>query len=224
MMEAAPYVLAIGGGTGAGKTTVAAEIADAVEAEVTMISLDNYYRDRSDLSFEERTAINYDHPDAFEWPRMVEDLDALRRGDPIRMPQYDFERHARKEETVEVEPTAVIILEGIYALYDDHLLELVDLPIYVQTDSDVRVLRRLQRDVQERGRDFEGVIEQYLSTVKPMHEQFIEPTKRNADIIIPEGSNRTAVELFRDKIDTELTAISGESTDREANRPLDAFK
>lgn len=203
-MEAAPYVLAIGGGTGAGKTTVAAEIAEAVTADVTLISLDNYYRDRSDLSSDERAAINYDHPDAFEWNRMVVDLDSLRAGETIEMPQYDFERHARKDETVAVDPTAVIILEGIYALYDDTLLARIDLPIYVQTDPDVRVLRRLQRDVRERGRDFQGVIDQYLNTVKPMHEQFVEPTKRNADIIIPEGTNQTAIDLFRDKIDMRI--------------------
>lgn len=223
-MGTGPYILAIGGGTGAGKTTVAAEIADAVDAQVTMISLDNYYRDRADLSLEERRQINYDHPDAFEWSRMVDDLEALREGIPIQKPQYDFEEHVRREESIEVKPTAVIILEGIYALYHDNLLSHVDLPIYVQTDSDVRVLRRIERDISDRGRDLDSVIEQYLNTVKPMHEQFIEPTKRNADIIIPEGTNRTAVEVFRDKIDTELTMGSAKTSDQSENRSVDAIE
>lgn len=221
-MGATSYILAIGGGTGAGKTTVANEIAEAVDSQVTILSLDNYYRDRSDLSFDERVEINYDHPDAFEWELMVADLNDLRDGNTVQMPQYDFETHTRKDERTEVRPTAVIILEGIYALYHDDILEGVDLPIYVQTDSDVRVLRRLERDVSDRGREVDDVIEQYLSTVKPMHEQFIEPTKRNADIIVPEGTNRTAVELFRDKIDTEREAISTRSD--QANRPLDTFE
>lgn len=221
-MGATSYILAIGGGTGAGKTTVANEIAEAVDSQVTILSLDNYYRDRSDLSFDERVEINYDHPDAFEWELMVADLNDLRDGNTVQMPQYDFETHTRKDERTEVRPTAVIILEGIYALYHDDILEGVDLPIYVQTDSDVRVLRRLERDVSDRGREVDDVIEQYLSTVKPMHEQFIEPTKRNADIIVPEGTNRTAVELFRDKIDTEREAISTRSA--QANRPLDTFE
>jgi len=203
-MERSPYAIGIAGGTGAGKTTVARELTENVGEAVTMIPLDNYYKDLSHLDFSDRREVNYDHPDAFEWDLLREQLERLLSGRPVEMPQYDFERHLRKSEPVTVEPSAVIVLEGILALYDDAVTDLLDLKVYVETDADVRILRRIRRDVVERGRDLEGVIDQYLSTVKPMHEQFVEPSKKRADLIIPEGANRTAVDLLQEKVRTEI--------------------
>ncbi|MFW5921749.1 MAG: uridine kinase [Halodesulfurarchaeum sp.] len=201
-----PYAIGIAGGTGAGKTTVARELTENVEESVTIIPLDNYYEDLSDLTFEERQAVNYDHPSAFQWELLREQLETLLSGDPIDMPQYDFERHLRELDAVTVEPSEVIVLEGILALYDEELNDMLDLKVYVETDADVRILRRIRRDVVERGRDLEGVIDQYLSTVKPMHEQFVAPTKKRADLIIPEGANRTAVDLLQEKVRREIEA------------------
>ena len=198
------FVVGIAGGTGAGKTAVAREVKDAVGEAVTRIPLDNYYRDLSRLPMEEREAVNYDHPSAFEWELLVDHLDRLLAGETIEMPQYDFAVHNRVPETVTVEPTPIVIVEGILALYESDVRELLDLSVYVQTDADVRILRRIQRDVIERGRDLEGVVDQYLGTVKPMHEQFVEPTKKHADVIIPEGMNRSAVDLLIEKINAEM--------------------
>ena len=203
-MERSPYAIGIAGGTGAGKTTVARELTENVGEAVTMIPLDNYYEDLSHLDFEERREVNYAHPDAFEWELLQEQLATLVSGEPVEMPQYDFERHTRKPERVTIEPSAVIVLEGILVLYDEAVTDLLDLKVYVETDADVRILRRIRRDVVERGRDLEGVIDQYLSTVKPMHEQFVEPTKKRADLIIPEGANRTAVSLLQEKVKREI--------------------
>ncbi|MGM0398750.1 MAG: uridine kinase [Halobacteriota archaeon] len=203
-MRIPSFAIGIAGGTGAGKTTVAREITDRVGEAITLVPLDNYYEDLSHLPFEERIEVNYDHPSAFEWELLREQFDTLLSGQPVEMPQYDFENHVRKEETIHVEPTDVIVLEGILALYDDTVNEMLDLHLYVETDADVRILRRIRRDVVERGRELEGVMEQYLSTVKPMHEQFVEPTKKDADIIIPEGANRIAVEVLQEKVLTEL--------------------
>ncbi|AOW79908.1 uridine kinase [Halodesulfurarchaeum formicicum] len=203
-MDRSPYAIGIAGGTGAGKTTVARELTESVGEAVTMIPLDNYYEDLSHLDMDERREVNYDHPSAFEWDLLAEQLETLLAGEPIEMPQYDFERHLRKPERVTVEPSAVIVLEGILVLYDERITDQLDLKVYVETDADVRILRRIRRDVVERGRDLEGVIEQYLSTVKPMHEQFVEPTKKRADIIIPEGANRTAVDLLQEKVEGEI--------------------
>ena len=203
-MDRSPYAIGIAGGTGAGKTTVAREITENVGEAVTMIPLDNYYEDLSHLAYEERREVNYDHPDAFEWELLQDQLATLLTGDAVEMPQYDFERHTRKPARVTVEPSAVIVLEGILALYDEAVTDLLDLKVYVETDADVRILRRIRRDVVERGRDLEGVIDQYLSTVKPMHEQFVEPTKKRADLIIPEGANRTAVSLLQEKVRREI--------------------
>ncbi|MFB6253548.1 MAG: uridine kinase, partial [Halobacteriaceae archaeon] len=202
-MTTPSFTIGIAGGTGAGKTTVAREITERVETAVTVIPLDNYYKDLSHLSFEERKNQNYDHPSAFEWERLRNDFHELLNGNTIEMPQYDFTEHLRKEETVTIEPTDVIVLEGILALYDDDINAMLDLHLYVETDADVRILRRIERDVIERDRTLESVIDQYLSTVKPMHEQFIEPTKKDADVIIPEGANSVAVNLLRDKVQAE---------------------
>ncbi|AHG02243.1 uridine/cytidine kinase (plasmid) [Halostagnicola larsenii XH-48] len=212
-MSIPSYMIAIAGGTGAGKTTVSREIADAVGEAVTRIPLDNYYKDLSHLEYEERESVNYDHPSAFEWELLCEHLDSLSMGQAVEMPQYDFGVHNRKDETVSVEPTDVVILEGILSLYDEQILDMLDLRVYVMTDADVRILRRIQRDVIERGRDLEGVIDQYLGTVKPMHEQFVAPTKSDADIIIPEGANRVAVDLLTEKVQAELEGDSADGTE-----------
>jgi len=203
-MTETPFLIGIGGGTGSGKTTIATEIADSVDAAVTLLSLDSYYRDQSARSFEERRETNYDHPDAVDWDRLTADLQAVARGETVRIPQYDFERHTRKDTERRLDPEAIVVLEGIFALYHERVRAELDLAVYVQTDADVRVLRRLRRDISERGRTVEGVVEQYLSTVKPMHEQFVEPTKRDADVIIPEGSNPRAVDLLGEKARSEL--------------------
>ncbi|MFC7238298.1 uridine kinase [Saliphagus sp. GCM10025317] len=204
-MSIPSFVIGIAGGTGAGKTSVARDVAEAVGEAVTRIPVDNYYEDLSHLEYEERTEVNYDHPSAFEWELLREHLDTLSMGQSIEMPQYDFERHNRMDETVTVEPTDVIVVEGILALYDDVILAMLDLCVYVMTDADVRILRRIQRDVIDRGRDLEGVIDQYLETVKPMHERFVAPTKKHADVIIPEGVNRMAIDLLTEKIESELS-------------------
>lgn len=203
-MRIPSFVIGIAGGTGAGKTTVSREIADAVGEAVTRIPLDNYYADLSHLEYEERTEVNYDHPSAFEWELLRDQLDSLLMGQPIEMPQYDFEVHNRTDERVIVEPSDILVLEGILALHDEEIRELLDLRVYVMTDADVRILRRIERDVIERGRDLEGVIDQYFETVKPMHERFVAPTKKQADVIIPEGANRMAIDLLIDKVQAEL--------------------
>ncbi|OVE85276.1 uridine kinase [Natronolimnobius baerhuensis] len=208
-MRSPSFVIGIAGGTGAGKTTVARTVADHVGEAITRIPVDNYYEDLSHLELTEREQVNYDHPDAFEWDLLREHLETLLEGQPIEMPQYDFEIHNRTDDRVTVESSDVIVLEGIFALYDDAILEMLDLCLYVMTDADVRILRRIERDVVERGRDLEGVMEQYLETVKPMHERFVEPTTKNADVIIPEGANQVAVELLIEKIEAERSSDSG---------------
>ncbi|KPN31846.1 uridine/cytidine kinase [Halolamina pelagica] len=189
-MSIPSFVVGIAGGTGAGKTTVARLITERVGESVTRIPIDNYYKDLSHLDREEREEINYDHPEAFEWELLCEHLRALSEGQAVEMPQYDFEIHNRKDERVTVLPTDVIIVEGILALYDETINDMMDLRLYVETDADVRILRRIKRDVVQRGRALEDVMDQYLSTVKPMHEQFIEPTKKHADLIIPRARTR----------------------------------
>ena len=203
------FVIGIAGGTGAGKTTVTRQVTQNLDDDVTRIPLDNYYEDRSELPFDDRADLNYDHPSAFEWDLLTTHLESLLEGQPIAMPQYDFETHTQRDERVTVEPTDVVVVEGILALHDEGLTEMMDLRLYVETDADVRILRRIRRDVLERGRDLAGVIDQYLSTVKPMHERFIEPTKGDADLIIPEGANSVAVDLIQEKLRAE---IDGDTT------------
>jgi len=207
-MTTPSFVIGIAGGTGAGKTTVARLLGRSVGDSVTRIPLDNYYEDLSHLPVEEREGINYDHPSAFEWELVREQLSSLLKGRTIEMPTYDFEIHNRTDETTRVEPSDVIVVEGIFALYDDVVRELCDLRLYVGTDADVRILRRIERDVIERGRDLEGVIDQYLSTVKPMHEQFVEPTKAHADLIVPEGANSVAVNILEERVRAEVTGTA----------------
>ncbi len=190
-------LLGIAGGTGSGKTTVARRIEQEMGADnVTIIPQDAYYRDRSDLDFEERKKLNYDHPDAFDNDLLKTHLINLKNGIPVEMPIYDYVLHLRRKETVRVEPGRIIILEGILALYDPEIRALMDIKIYVDTPDDIRFIRRLKRDIRERGRDMDSVIDQYLTTVRPMHLEFVEATKKYADIIIPEGGfNNVAINL-----------------------------
>ena len=183
-----PIIIGVAGGTGSGKTTVSQEILRRVGAErIVFIQHDSYYRDRSHLSLEERARLNYDHPDSLESEFLVSHLQQLRAGQPVEIPVYDFTTHTRTEETRCVEPKWVILVEGILIFVEPALREMFDVKIWVDTDADVRFIRRLRRDITERGRTVESVIEQYEETVRPMHLEFAEPSKRYADVIIPEG-------------------------------------
>lgn len=187
-MSVPKAIIAIAGGTGSGKTTIAQKIVDLLPHHVTLLTHDAYYKDNGHLAFEDRTHLNYDHPEAFDTPLFVEHINALKRGEEIERPVYNFSTHLREDYTVRVRPLDVILVEGILILDDLQLRRLYDLRIFVDTDADVRILRRLQRDIRERGRNLENVIDQYIGTVKPMHEAFVEPTKRYADVVIPEGA------------------------------------
>ena len=193
-----PIVIGVAGGSGSGKTTVVRRIIDSLGPEqVTVLDHDRYYRDRNDLRLEERAALNYDHPDALETDLMVRHVHDLKAGRAVQVPQYDFTRHARLAETDQFQPRRALIVEGILIFTDPSLRALMDIKVFVDTDSDTRFIRRLQRDVAQRGRTMESVIDQYQSTVKPMHLEFVEPSKRYADIIIPLGGHNTvAVDLL----------------------------
>jgi uridine kinase len=193
-----PVLIGITGGTGSGKSTIAREIYRSFSQNcIAMIEQDSYYKDQSHLSPEARTKTNYDHPDAFDTSLLVEQLNDLIEGKAIQKPIYDFEIHNRKCETVLVEPREIVIVEGILVLQEKELRDMLDIKIYVDTDADVRVIRRLVRDINERGRTMDSVITQYLTVVKQMHEQFTENTKRYADIIIPEGGhNKVAIDII----------------------------
>ncbi len=193
-----PLLIAITGGTGSGKSTVANAIYRNFKQEtISIIMQDSYYKDQSELTYEERTKTNYDHPHAFDTDLLISHLNSLLHGEAIDIPIYDFTIHNRKEETIHEEPKDIIIVEGILILEDERLRDLFDIKIYVDTDADLRILRRLTRDIKERGRTLESVIDQYLGVVRPMHLQFIEPTKRYADLIVPEGGrNRVAIDIL----------------------------
>jgi len=192
------FVIGVAGGSGSGKTTVVRRIVDSLGPEhVTLLDHDRYYRDRNDLRLEERAALNYDHPDSLETDLMVQHVRQLKAGQAVEAPRYDFTRHARLTEKDTVQPRRALIVEGILIFTDPGLRELMDIKVFVDTDSDTRFIRRLQRDVAERGRTMESVIDQYQSTVKPMHLDFVEPSKRYADVIIPLGGHNTvAVDLL----------------------------
>jgi uridine kinase len=193
-----PVVIGVAGGSGSGKTTVVRRIVESLgDDQVTVLEHDRYYRDRNDLRFEERAALNYDHPDSLETDLLVRHVEAMRAGQAIDAPVYDFARHARTQATDRLVPRRALIVEGILIFADAELRRLMDIKVFVDTDDDTRVIRRLQRDVAERGRTMESVIEQYLNTVKPMHLEFVEPSKRYADLIVPRGGhNAVAVDLL----------------------------
>ena len=196
-----PFVIGVAGGSGSGKSTVTRQVLASVgPGMASVLYQDDYYLDQTELSPEERRKINYDHPDAFDWPLMMQHLQALRRGEPVEMPTYDFTAHNRASQTITVQPAPVIVVEGLFALFDADLRKMMSLKIFVDTAPDVRFIRRLQRDMAERGRSAESVINQYMDTVRPMHKQFIEPTKRRADVILPHGANGPAVDIITTKV------------------------
>ena len=204
-MEQDILVIGIAGGTGSGKSTLMQQLVEHFGADVTVLSHDNYYRRRDDMPFEERCKVNYDEPAALETDLMARHLDMLRHGQAIDCPVYDFTMHNRSGETVRIEPKRVIIVEGILIFEDKQLRDLMDIKIFVDTDADVRLCRRIRRDVRERGRTLESVIEQYQATVKPMHEKYVEPSKRYAHIVVPEGGkNAVALEMIAGRIRRHL--------------------
>jgi uridine kinase len=201
-MAAGPVVIGVAGGSGSGKTTVVRRIVESLGTDqVTVLEHDRYYRYRSDLRLEERAALNYDHPDSLETDLMVRHLEQLRAGQSVEVPLYDFARYARLAATDLIQPRRAVIVEGILIFTDAALRQLLDIKVFVDADDDIRFIRRLRRDVAERGRTMESVVEQYLSTVKPMHLDFVEPSKRYADVIVPQGGHNTVA------IDMLLTLI-----------------
>jgi uridine kinase len=198
------FVIGVAGGSGSGKTTVVRRIVESIgDEQVTVLEHDRYYRDRNDLRLEERAALNYDHPDSLETDLLVRHVEALRGGETVNVPVYDFARYARQPDTRTVSPRRALIVEGILIYTDAALRRLMDVKVFVDTDDDTRFIRRLQRDMSERGRTVQSVIDQYLGTVKPMHLEFVEPSKRYADIIIPQGGHNAVA------IDMLLTLIRG---------------
>ena len=198
-------VIGIAGGTGSGKTTLTNQIAAQFIEQVTIIKHDNYYKAHDDMDYEERCRLNYDHPNAFDTELMIEHLKALKNGETIECPIYDYTIHNRSKDTITIVPNKVIIVEGILIFENQELCDLMDIRIFVDTDADLRILRRIQRDVMERARSLESVINQYINTVKPMHEQFVEPSKKHANVIVPEGGyNQAAMEMIQNHIKNQL--------------------
>ncbi|MBQ4149475.1 MAG: uridine kinase [Clostridium sp.] len=199
-------IIGIAGGTGSGKTTLADKLVNSFgREEVSILRHDAYYKRHDNMTFEERCKLNYDHPDAFDNDLLVEHILDLKEGKSIEMPVYDYTIHNRSDETITVEPAPVVILEGILIFAEPTLCDLMDIKVFVDTDADVRILRRIIRDVNERGRSLDNIIRQYLTTVKPMHEQFVEPSKRRADLIIPEGGrNEVALDMLIHRIRVHL--------------------
>lgn len=197
-----PIIIGVTGGSGSGKTTVSKAIYNQLHGQaIQIITQDTYYNDQSSMTMAERKAVNYDHPLAFDTDLLIKQLTDLRNNKAIEMPVYDYTQYTRSAETVHVEPQDVIILEGILILDGERLRDLMDIKVYVDTDDDIRIIRRIKRDMAERGRTLDSVINQYLATVKPMYHQFVEPTKRYADIIVPEGGeNRVAIDILTTKV------------------------
>ncbi|MDI6860906.1 MAG: uridine kinase [Caldisericia bacterium] len=193
--------IGIAGGTGSGKTTVAHNIKEKIGEDILILDMDSYYKDNSHIPFEERLKINYDHPDAFDIPLLKSHIEALLKGESVKKPIYSFVEYTRLKDYEEIRPKRIIILEGIFALFFEEIRKLMDIKIYVDTDADIRLIRRLLRDIKERGRTIDSVIKQYTEVVRPMHIQFVEPTKRFADIIIPEGGfNIVAIDIVVSRI------------------------
>ena len=201
-------VIGIAGGTGSGKTTLMNNLIQRFEGSVTVLSHDNYYRRNDHLTYEERCLINYDEPAALETDLMARHLEQLRRGETIQCPVYDFSQHNRSNDTIEIAPKSVIIVEGILIFEDRDLRDLMDIKIFVDTDADVRLCRRIKRDVNKRGRSLESVLEQYQNTVKPMHEKYVEPSKKHANLVVPEGGkNWVALDMIVGRIQQHLSQV-----------------
>ena len=197
--------IGIAGGTGSGKTTITKRIMERFGGNVSVVNHDNYYKAHDEMTYEERCKLNYDHPDAFENDLMIEHLKQLKAGKTVRCPVYDYTVHNRSKDTILIKPAKVIIVEGILILADKQLCDEMDIRVFVDTDADVRILRRIVRDVKKRERTLESVIDQYLTTVKPMHEAFVEPSKKNAHVIIPEGGrNQVALDMVIGRIRQHL--------------------
>ena len=202
-------VIGIAGGTGSGKTTLMKNLIERFEGSVTVLSHDNYYRRNDHLTYEERCQINYDEPAALETDLMARHLDALRHGETIQCPVYDFTQHNRSDKTIEISPKSVIIVEGILIFEDQALRDLMDIKIFVDTDADVRLCRRIKRDVNKRGRSLESVLTQYQQTVKPMHEKYVEPSKKFANLVVLEGGkNWVALDMIVGRIQRHLDEVS----------------
>ena len=198
-------VIGIAGGTGSGKSTLTQRIVQRFGEEITVVHHDDYYKRHDKMTYEERSKLNYDHPNAFDTVLLVEHLKELKQGKPIQCPIYDYTIHNRSQNWKMIYPTSVIVVEGIMIFQDKELCDMLDIKIYVDTDADIRILRRIRRDVQERARSLDSVINQYLDTVKPMHEQFVEPSKKNADIIVPSGGhNKVAMEMIVNLIEKHI--------------------
>ena len=196
-----PLLIGIAGGTGSGKTTITEKIIEKFPDQITIINQDSYYRAFNDLPLKERAKINFDHPDSFDWLLLFKHLENLKNNVPIESPIYDFKNHCRSSATVLKKPAPIIIIEGILIFDNPQLRELMDIKIFVDTDSDIRILRRIERDIEERGRSLPSIIAQYYETVRPMHIEFVEPTKRSADVIIPEGGyNLIGIDMIIAKI------------------------
>ncbi|MCQ2523476.1 MAG: uridine kinase [Lachnospiraceae bacterium] len=200
-------VIGIAGGTGSGKTTITKKLIEVFGDKVTVLKHDNYYKAHHELPYEERRKLNYDHPDSLDTDLMIEDLKKLKRGESIECPVYDFTVHDRSDEVTIINPSEVLLIDGILIFENKELCQEMDIKIFVDTDADVRILRRIIRDVKKRGRSLESVVDQYLTTVKPMHEMYVEPSRKNADIIIPEGGkNIVALEMVIDRVKAHLNS------------------
>jgi uridine kinase len=207
-MSAQPLILGIAGGSGSGKSTVARNVIKALGAgSMCAIDMDGYYRNFAHLPFDERKAVNWDHPDAFDWDLLIDHLGRLRRREPIDKPLYDFVTHTRRAETLRIEPTDVVVVDGILLFADPRVRDQCDVKVFVDADADIRLIRRIKRDMAKRGRPLEEILEQYLTTVQPMHLQFVETSKRYADIIVPRGGhNPVAVEMLVARVRGRLAA------------------